>query len=298
MIPGSPSGGVEKFALLTWPPSGNPLAVLAPSMRCPATASPPGPGPSRSSTWKLPAASVNPIGAASEVIVERVEEVIELDPEPAPVPLPVLRDGLVPRAEEVRRAVLRRGACRTRGGSRTSRCPVSAASTSSFGLRLSSSLTSAKTCALFPESAVPSNTGNVTAWRSPPPFGHVAARVHVHGLAGADGVGVGQVRAPQDGRRSARRRPRGPGSSDRPRSWSARRSWRLAAWGTAPASRCPPAAGRVLALRRNAGRRRAPRSSPGAGATSASLSPCTGGPVRLISRPSSSRSPSARSGTR
>ena len=33
ITPGSPSTGVEKFALLTWPPSGNPFAVLAPSMK-------------------------------------------------------------------------------------------------------------------------------------------------------------------------------------------------------------------------------------------------------------------------
>ena len=43
--------------------------------------------------------------------------------------------------------------------------------TSSFGAATSSSLTSAKTCALFPDSAMPSNTGNVTGWRSPPPLG-------------------------------------------------------------------------------------------------------------------------------
>ena len=64
MTPGWPSGGVEKFALLMWLPSGKPLAVLAPSMNCPSTGSPPWPCPVAFVTWKFPAASVNPIGSA------------------------------------------------------------------------------------------------------------------------------------------------------------------------------------------------------------------------------------------
>ncbi len=64
MIPGCPSGSVEKFALLTWPPSGNPFAVLAPSMNCPSTGSLPSPSPVAFVTWKLPAASVKAMGGA------------------------------------------------------------------------------------------------------------------------------------------------------------------------------------------------------------------------------------------
>jgi len=52
-----PSGGVAMFALSTWLPSGKPLSVFAPSRSFTWTGSP-------SRVSKLPAARVNPIGAA------------------------------------------------------------------------------------------------------------------------------------------------------------------------------------------------------------------------------------------
>jgi hypothetical protein len=57
MTGGVPSGGVFMLALSTWFASGSPLAVFAPSMDWPCTAS-------SSTASKLPAVRVNPIGAA------------------------------------------------------------------------------------------------------------------------------------------------------------------------------------------------------------------------------------------
>src|SRR4051812_7297751 len=53
------------FALSTWLPSGRPAAVLAPSSVWVSPASPARPAPVLLLASKLPAASVNPIGAAS-----------------------------------------------------------------------------------------------------------------------------------------------------------------------------------------------------------------------------------------
>src|SRR3954447_22446074 len=62
MVGACPSGGVLMLALSMWPPSGRPASVFAPSSVCVATASPPSPSPVAFFFWKLPAASLNPIG--------------------------------------------------------------------------------------------------------------------------------------------------------------------------------------------------------------------------------------------
>jgi hypothetical protein len=59
-----PSGGVSMFALSMWAPSGRPWSVFAPSSVWVSTGSPCLPRPVKFTAWKLPAASVNPIGAA------------------------------------------------------------------------------------------------------------------------------------------------------------------------------------------------------------------------------------------
>ena len=66
-----PSGGVLKLALSMWLPSGIPVStppmrcVFAPSSASASTGSPASPWPVELTSWKLPAASVKPIGAAS-----------------------------------------------------------------------------------------------------------------------------------------------------------------------------------------------------------------------------------------
>src|SRR3954468_21957056 len=57
-----PSGGVSMFALSMCWPSGRPLSVFAPSSVWVSTGSPPWPLPLELTAWKLPAASVKPIG--------------------------------------------------------------------------------------------------------------------------------------------------------------------------------------------------------------------------------------------
>ena len=93
-----PSGGVSMLALSMWLPSGRPPAVLAPSIAsAPARRSSPCRSSSRS---KLPAASVKPIGAAQQVVVELVDEVEDLGGVLLAVGLPRERRVRVPRAGE------------------------------------------------------------------------------------------------------------------------------------------------------------------------------------------------------
>ena len=68
----------------------------------------PEPQPDRVRDLEVAGGLGEPDRGGEQVIVERVQEGVELDAEPVAVPLPVLRDGLVPRAVEVRRAVLGR----------------------------------------------------------------------------------------------------------------------------------------------------------------------------------------------
>ena len=63
IVGGCPSGGVAKLALSTWFRSGTPFWASAPSSDSSCTGSPPLPLPLALTCWKLPAASVKPIGA-------------------------------------------------------------------------------------------------------------------------------------------------------------------------------------------------------------------------------------------